>query len=67
MQNTKYTSKLNSYWLRHHPEDGDLSIDDFGWASVDELIKTLATKGQVFTYADIVEKMKDPKLIHKCC
>lgn len=58
MKDTKQTSKLISYWLRHHPEDGNLSIDDFGWASVDELIKALATKGHVFTHAEIVELSK---------
>jgi putative RNA 2'-phosphotransferase len=58
MQDTKQTSKLISYWLRHHPEDGNLQLDDFGWASVDELIKALATKGQVFTNAEIEELSK---------
>ncbi|WP_439698689.1 RNA 2'-phosphotransferase [Mucilaginibacter sp. AW1-7] len=58
MQDTKQTSKLISFWLRHHPEDGNLQLDDFGWALVDELMQSLATKGQVFTYAEIVELSK---------
>ena len=58
MKDTKQTSKLISYWLRHHPEDGNLNIDDFGWIAIDELIKALAAKGQLFTYQEIVELSK---------
>ncbi len=58
MNDTKQTSKLISYWLRHHPEDGGLHIDDFGWVHVDSLIKALAEKGQVFTPIEIIELSK---------
>lgn len=55
MKDTKQTSKLISYWLRHHPEDGNLTIDDFGWVSMADLLKALALKGQIFTFAEIEE------------
>ena len=32
-------SKYFSYLLRHHPEELDLSMDNAGWVSVDELIE----------------------------
>jgi len=55
MKDTKHTSKLISYWLRHHPEDGNLTIDDFGWVAVTDLLNALTLKGQVFTFAEIEE------------
>jgi putative RNA 2'-phosphotransferase len=55
MKDTKHTSKLISYWLRHHPEDGNLVIDDFGWVAMTDLLKALTLKGQVFTFAEIEE------------
>jgi putative RNA 2'-phosphotransferase len=58
MKDTKHTSKLISYWLRHHPEDGNLAIDDFAWVTIDHLLKALAIKGQVFTFAEIEELSK---------
>jgi putative RNA 2'-phosphotransferase len=41
---SKRTSKLISYWLRHHPEDAGLTIDDFGWTSTDQLINALHSR-----------------------
>jgi putative RNA 2'-phosphotransferase len=55
MHDTKHISKLISYWLRHNPEDGHLAIDDFGWVTIDDLLKALAIKGQIFTFAEIEE------------
>lgn len=37
-QHKKKTSKFLSYVLRHHPELIGLSLDENGWANVDELI-----------------------------
>ncbi|MGY1803051.1 RNA 2'-phosphotransferase [Blastococcus sp. SYSU D00922] len=34
-------SKRLSYVLRHHPESVGLTLDDAGWADVDELLTTL--------------------------
>jgi putative RNA 2'-phosphotransferase len=55
MKGTKHTSKLISYWLRHHPEDGNLAIDDFGWVAITDLLNALTLKGQVFTFSEIEE------------
>ncbi len=30
-------SKYLSYLLRHHPEDVNCSIDEYGWVSVNDL------------------------------
>ena len=38
-------SKFLSYVLRHHPEAIDLTIDQHGWASVDELIEQAQHNG----------------------
>ena len=35
---TRRISKYISYLLRHHPETINLQLDDYGWASIDELI-----------------------------
>lgn len=36
--NIKETSKFISLILRHKPETIDISLDEHGWADVDELI-----------------------------
>jgi len=46
MSNKKDTSKLISYWLRHNPDDGDLTADEFGWVSTGDLLNSLNMKGQ---------------------
>ena len=35
------TSKRLSYVLRHHPESAGLTLDEHGWASVDDLLAAL--------------------------
>ncbi|WP_177764536.1 RNA 2'-phosphotransferase [Flavobacterium sp. I3-2] len=35
------TSKLISYWLRHNPEDANISVDAFGWAEINDVLKAL--------------------------
>ncbi len=41
---SKQTSKLVSYWLRHHPEDAGLAADDFGWVSGEQLLAALHSR-----------------------
>lgn len=41
---TKEISKAMSYWLRHAPEKGGLTLDDSGWAPVDDVLAALARK-----------------------
>ena len=40
------TSKFLSFVLRHHPESIGLSLDEAGWARVDELIDCAARHGR---------------------
>lgn len=51
----KDTSKFISLILRHKPEEIGISLDEHGWANVDELIAGIA-KRQPFTMA-ILEKI----------
>ena len=34
-------SRYLSYLLRHHPEDAHLTLDEFGWCNVENLLKSL--------------------------
>lgn len=38
-------SKSLSYWLRHKPDAGGLSLDGQGWAATAEVLRALAAKG----------------------
>ncbi|RFZ90669.1 RNA 2'-phosphotransferase [Mucilaginibacter conchicola] len=51
----KQISKLISYWLRHAPEDGNLTLDDYGWTGVESVIAALAAKGQQATKDELIE------------
>jgi putative RNA 2'-phosphotransferase len=42
---TQRLSKLLSYWLRHAPEAGDLTLDDAGWAPIDSVRAALGREG----------------------
>ena len=42
--NTKI-SKTLSYWLRHKPDDGGLTLNAQGWAAVSEVLAALDAKG----------------------
>ena len=48
------TSKFISLILRHHPEKIGISLDEHGWANVDELIAGIA-KAQPFDRAMLEE------------
>jgi len=49
------TSKFMSYVLRHRPQAIGLHLDEQGWASVDELIKTAVSHGKPLTRTIIEE------------
>jgi len=49
------TSKLISDWLRHKPEDAGLTIDDFGWTSIDELLKALHSRNITVTLPELLQ------------
>lgn len=42
----KAISKLISYWLRHHPEDGNLTIDQYGSVNIDQLLNAISSRTQ---------------------
>jgi putative RNA 2'-phosphotransferase len=42
---TEKLSKTLSYWLRHAPAAGGLTLDDAGWAAVDAVRAALAREG----------------------
>lgn len=51
-------SKLISYWLRHSPSDAMLEIDEFGWASVEQLLEALKRQNFELTSNDLIELNK---------
>lgn len=51
----KRTGKFISLILRHNPEKIGLTLDDSGWASVDELLAGLKTKGHRTSFEQLNE------------
>jgi len=51
---TKQTSKLISYWLRHNPEDAKLELDAFGRVSIDSLIEALSTRNIQLNKSELI-------------
>ena len=49
----KFLSKFFSYVLRHHPEVINLKVDEFGWVSVEDLMKNAAKNGKSFTIEEL--------------
>ncbi len=49
----KQISKLLSLILRHHPESIDLSLDEEGWANVDELLSKLPLKSVFMSFDEL--------------
>ncbi len=49
------TGRYISYLLRHHPEDGGLTLDGHGWAEVNELISAVGRSYTGFTRAELDE------------
>ena len=47
-------SKFLSYILRHKPDAIGLSLDDQGWADIDELLRLSAEHGRSFSRADFM-------------
>jgi putative RNA 2'-phosphotransferase len=50
---TKKISKALSYWLRHAPEAGGLTLDASGWAPVDAVMAALGREGLTDDPADL--------------
>jgi len=54
MSDKEQISKLISYWLRHNPSDGNLTMDEFGWVPTECLLAALNNKYTDTTLDDIV-------------
>jgi putative RNA 2'-phosphotransferase len=55
-------SKFLSYVLRHHPEAIGISLDDGGWAQVDELLAGAKRIGRIIRREELIEVVeRDPK------
>jgi len=57
MGNTKNTSKFISLILRHKPETIGISLDEHGWADVQELIDGINASGSDHLDMDILEEI----------
>ncbi|MBL7733611.1 MAG: RNA 2'-phosphotransferase [Chitinophagaceae bacterium] len=55
METSDKTSKLISYWLRHNPGDAGLIVDDFGWASVDQLLYALHSRNIQLDFSQLLQ------------
>ena len=49
------TGRYISYLLRHHPEDSGLTLDQHGWADVNELINAVAQTYAGFSRTELDE------------
>ncbi|WP_456441638.1 RNA 2'-phosphotransferase [Psychroserpens sp.] len=54
MNKTK-VSKLISYWLRHNPEDINISLDEYGWANINDILGALNQRKIEFTRDELIE------------
>lgn len=52
-------SKSLSYWLRHRPDDGDLTLDSKGWTSVDDVMAALHKKGMPSDFETLVQVVEE--------
>ncbi len=53
MSGDRHLSKLLSFWLRHKPEAGKLSVDPTGWVEVEDVLAALAAQGSAAGRGDI--------------
>ncbi len=56
--NQQKISKLISYWLRHKPQDGNIQLDKFGWAKIDDILIALKSNNFDFTLSQLIELNK---------
>ncbi len=47
-------SKLISYWLRHKPQDGNIQLDPYGWANIEDILLALKENNLETTLNDLV-------------
>ncbi|UOR06676.1 RNA 2'-phosphotransferase [Hymenobacter aerilatus] len=49
----KHISKIISYWLRHKPQEAGIELDEFGWASLPQVLGALANRGLTMTVEEL--------------
>ena len=54
MADKRRISKTLSYWLRHDPEAGGLTLDEAGWSTVEPVMAALARKGLTDRLEDLI-------------
>ena len=59
MADDKAISKSLSYWLRHAPEAGGLTLDANGWAPLDAVLGAFARMGQILLVSDIERVVRE--------
>ncbi len=52
-------SKTLSYWLRHAPEKGDLTLDTKGWAPLNDVYAALAREGLPSDFNTLMTVVQD--------
>lgn len=52
-QQNRRISKRMSFWLRHQPGNGGLTLDSAGWTGVQSLLEALRRKGSQIDLADL--------------
>ncbi|MFC4255259.1 RNA--NAD 2'-phosphotransferase [Altererythrobacter xixiisoli] len=52
-------SKALSFWLRHDPDAGEISVDPMGWAEVDSVLQALERDGLPSTAEDLARVVAD--------
>lgn len=55
----KRLSKYLSYLLRHHPEEGDLDLDQKGFAPLDEVLEALGDSKHFWADEDDIKKLQE--------
>ena len=51
-QQNRRISKRMSFWLRHQPKDGGLTLDSAGWTEVSTLLQALQRNGSQIDLTD---------------
>ena len=59
MTDTRRISKTLSYWLRHDPAAGGLTLDASGWTDVQAVLAALARKGVTDRLEDLLRTVEE--------
>ncbi|MBS0410829.1 MAG: RNA 2'-phosphotransferase [Proteobacteria bacterium] len=51
----QHTSKMLSFWLRHRPDAAGLTLDQSGWAKVDDVLAAFAAQGSATGWESLLQ------------